>query len=170
MVRRLKLTILFCCFIYIGFSQNDKDDGANTTEIFSRITRSVSDYHLDTTAAPNDRITKKIIELRNLRGGFNINEAIAFKIEEDRRRNEISKAELDKVADFFSSGYGKIWLDNATIWIYRQHFTYGELKQLVKFYRTSAGQKMAKDFPILMLQSLKAAEIIKTIYSELQKK
>ena len=36
-----------------------------------------------------------------------------------------------------------------------------ELKQLTKFYKTSAGKKMASQFPIVMLQSLAAGEGIK---------
>jgi len=110
------------------------------------------------------------MQLRNLRGGFKINEAIDFKIEEDRQKNETSKTEMDKLSDFFKSGNGKRWLDNAVIWIYRSYFTYKELKQLVKFYKTSAGQKMATNFPIIMMQSLKAAEMIKDSYTEQQKK
>jgi hypothetical protein len=35
----------------------------------------------------------------------------------------------------------------------------------VKFYKTNAGQKMATDFPVIMLQSLKAAEMIKEGYN-----
>jgi hypothetical protein len=132
-----------------------------TLTLFERVGASVKEFRLDTSAAPADKITQKIIELRSLKGGFNINEAIEFKIEEDRQKNEVSKAELDKIATFFKEGNGKRWLDNATIWIYRKHFTYPQLKQLVKFYKTSAGQKLATDFPIIMMQTLAAAEAIK---------
>ena len=99
-----------------------------------------------------------------MRGGFNINEVIEFKIEEDRQKNEVPKAELDKVANFFTSGNGKKWLNNAMIWIYRNHFTYSELKKLVKFYKTPAGQKMATELPLIMVKSLKAGEMIKELY------
>ncbi len=44
--------------------------------------------------------------------------------------------------------------------IYRKHFTYGEVKQLIKFYKTSAGKKMAVGLPIIMIESLRAAEMI----------
>lgn len=74
------------------------------------------------------------------------------------------KAELDKVSMFLKSGNGKRWLDNAMIWIYRNHFTYSELKKLVKFYKTSAGQKMATELPLIMVKSLKAGEMIKEFY------
>ena len=78
--------------------------------------------------------------------------------------NFLSQAELDKVAIFFKSGNGKKWLDNAITWIYRNHFTYSELKKLVKFYKTPAGQKMATELPLIMVKSLKAGEMIKEFY------
>ncbi len=135
--------------------------GFNNAGVFDRIISAVKDFKPDTTTVPDDKITRKINELRNLRGGFNINEAIQFKLEEDRRKNEIPKAEMDELAAFFTTGNGKKWLDNAVTWIYRTHFSYAELKQLVRFYKTTAGQKMAVDFPVIMLQSLAAGEMIK---------
>ncbi|MBX2930598.1 MAG: DUF2059 domain-containing protein [Chitinophagaceae bacterium] len=165
-----KLIIALCLVTNISFSQSDTTSSQNISDIFDRIAKSLKNFQLDTTDAPNDKITKKIIELRSLRGGFNINEAINFKIEEDKQKNQAPKEALEKLAIFFTSGNGKRWLDNATIWIYRQHFTYNELKQLVKFYKTSAGEKMATNFPVIMMQSLKAAEIIKEIFMQQQKK
>ena len=149
----------FCFLSIAGYSQD-------SLGIFQRIGAGLKDYKLDTSAAPDDKITKKIRELRALRGGFNINEAIDFKIEEDRQKNEVPKEELDKLAAFFKAGNGRQWLDNAVTWIYRQHFTYPELKQLVRFYRTSAGKKMADDFPIIMLKTLRAGEMIKEMYDK----
>ena len=54
----------------------------------------------------------------------------------------------------FCEGGGRRWLDNAVTHIYRELFTYGELKALAKFYCSSAGQKMTVNFPILMMQSM----------------
>lgn len=159
MRKHLAPTLMLCILSFAGYSQD-------SLGIFQRIAASIKEYKLDTSAAPDDKITRKIIELRALKGGFNINEAIDFKIEEDRQKKEVPKEELDKIAAFFKAGNGKRWLDNAVIWIYRQHFTYPELKQLVKFYRTSAGQKMATDFPIIMLKTLRAGEMIKEMYEK----
>jgi len=168
MPARYLLLLTLCSFTSLIYAQSDTASKA-VPDVFQKIMGSVKDYKPDTSAAPDDKITRKIIELRNLKGGFNINEAIDFKIAEDRQKGEIPKAEMDKVAAFFQSGNGKRWLDNAVIWIYRNHFTYKELKQLVKFYGTSAGQKMATDFAIIMLQSLRAAEMIKNIYEQQSK-
>lgn len=169
MTKFTRLTIIFFLLSSIGFSQSDTTANNIRSAIFDRIAKDVKEFQLDTTAAPDDKITRKIMELRSLRGGFNINEAIDFKIKDDRQKNEVPKADLEKFATFFKSGDGKPWLDNAMIWIYRKHFTYDELKQLVKFYKTSAGQKMATDFPVIMMQSLRAAEMIKDIYAQQQK-
>lgn len=148
----------------VGFSQADTSSTKNPSAVFNNITKRVKEFRLDTTAAPDDKITEKIIELRNLKGGFNINEAINFKIEEERQKTETPTAELDKLSDYFNTGNGKKWLGNAITWIYRRNFTYAELKQLVKFYKTAAGQKMASEFPVIMLQSLQAGEMIKEMY------
>lgn len=164
MKKNIRLILFFCLLANNLFAQTDTVKENFTPAIFDRITKSITDFQIDTTTAPDDKITRKIIELRNLRGGFNINEVIDFKIEEDRQKNEVPKAELDKVAMFFKSGNGKTWLNNAMIWIYRNHFTYSELKKLVKFYKTAAGQKMATELPLIMVKSLKAGEMIKEFY------
>ena len=163
MIRYIKLATFFCLLCFTGTSQ--RDTAAHPApDIFDRIARGVKEFQLDTSAAPDDKITRKIVELRNLRGGFNVNEAVAFKMEEERQKNEMPKEEWEKLSVFFSAGDVKLCLVYSVIWIYLKHFSYGELKRLVKFYRTSAGQKMANDFPLLMIQSLRAAEMIRDFY------
>lgn len=137
--------------------------------VFDRIMKETKDFKFDTSAVPNDKISRKIAELRKLRGGFNINEAIEFKLAEERQKNEVPKAELDQLESFFKYGDGKRWLNNATSWIYRKHFSYSEIKQLVKFYKTPAGRKMAADFPIIMMQTLAAGEGVKALFEQTQK-
>ena len=147
-------------------AQNDK----TTTPIFEKIALEMKEFKLDTTAVPNDKLSKRIEKLRNLKGGFNINEAIEFKIAEERSKENAPIEELDKIEAFFKNGNGRIWLDNAVIWIYRKQFTLKEVNQLIRFYNSSAGQKMAEKFPILMLQSLKAGEEIKENFVQQLKK
>ena len=62
---------------------------------------------------------------------------------------------------YFNYGEGKRLLDNAVISIYRKHFTLEEINAIVAFYRSPAGEKLARDFPVIMLQSLKAAAMVK---------
>jgi hypothetical protein len=165
MTQHTALLLTACLLSTIAFSQGDTANLNTAPHIFARLSREVAGFQPDTTAAPDDKLTRKIRELRSLGGGFNINEAIDFKLEEDRQKKEVPREELDGLTHFFKSGDGKRWVDNATVWIYRRHFSYREVKQLVKFYKTTAGQKMAADFPVIMLQSLKAAEMIKEGYN-----
>lgn len=154
------LILLFCISQQIGFSQVEE------SSVFSRISESMSTFQIDTSAVPNDKMSFKIRELQNLKGGFNINEAMDYKIEEARSKNEISDDEYLNIKKFLTLGNGKKWIDNSIIWIYRKHFTYHEIKQLLKFYKTDAGKKMANDFPIIMIQSVKSAEFILEKYKE----
>ena len=163
------ISILFIYLTYTGCSQSDTIAKANSFAMFKKITTEVENYKLDTSSPPNDKLTRKIIELRKLRGPFNINEVLKYKLEEDKQKKEIFKEESDKFSNFLNSGNGKKWLDNSVIWIYRQQFTYKEVKHLVKFYKTSTGQKMATDFPVIMVESLRASEMIKDImYSKIK--
>jgi uncharacterized protein len=135
-------------------------DSAVNADIFQKISAELQSFKIDTSAAPEDKTTSLIRKLRELKGVFNINEAIAFKLAEEESENETSKEELDKVRRSMLHGEAKKWLDNAVINIYRQHFSHKELKQLIKFYKSSAGQKMASQFPFIMMKSLMAAQTI----------
>ena len=81
-------------------------------------------------------------------------------MQEEESKNEISKEKTAYLKQEFENGEGKQWLDNAVIHIYRQHFNYKELKQLVKFYTTPGGQKLATDFPYIMMKTLMSAQMI----------
>ena len=151
----LAAMVILCCFHAQAQTDSTKIPG-----IFDRITSEVKSYKIDTSFAPKDKITSVILELRELRGGFNINEAIEFKMQEEEKEGKTPKATLDHLRKEFTSGKGKRWLDNAVIHIYRQHFTYKELKQMVKFYRTSAGQKLATDFPFIMMKTMMAGQVV----------
>lgn len=131
------------------------------TSVYERIMGEVSQFKPNFSSPPSDRITEKIREFRNLRGGFNIREAIAFKLQEDRNEKKMPEGELDALSAYLTNGEGAQAIDNAVTWIYREHFTLAELKQLIKFYKTSAGKKMSEVFPIIMMKSLLVAESVK---------
>ncbi len=168
----MKNCICFCIFLITlsisTVAQNDSVNHAKYKSIYDRITGQLTNFKPDTTSAPNDKTTSKIRELISLRGGFNIHEAVGFMIEEERRKGEKEAAQLDQLAYYFTRGNGYQRLNNAAIWIYRNHFTYKELKQLVNFYKTSAGKKMADDFPVIALKSMATAEMLKKSFEEKQ--
>lgn len=132
----------------------------STHGIFEELAAEMRNFNLDTTAPPQDAHTRQINELRSLRGAFNINEALAYKLQEARAKNELPQDELQRAEAFFTTGNGKKWLDNAVVWIYRKEFTAAEIQDLVAFYKTAAGRKMASRFPVIMAKSSMAAEVI----------
>jgi len=154
--------ILFCLFQLTAFSQQD------SPEIFKRISESMKTFKIDTSAVPNDKLSDKIREFRSLKGGFNVNEAMEYKIAEARSKNEITEAEHQNLKRFLENGNGRKWLDNSIIWIYRKHLNLKEVEEAIKFYKTSAGKKLANDAPIIMMQSVKAAEMVMEKYKERQ--
>ncbi|MGV3656596.1 MAG: DUF2059 domain-containing protein [Chitinophagaceae bacterium] len=166
----MKKWTYLCIFLLLhgmyATAQNDSTTQAKYNADYERITGQLASYKPDTTSAPNDKITRKIRELISLRGGFNIHEAVGFMIEDERKKGDKEAAQLDRLAHYFTQGDGYRHLNNAAIWIYRLHFTYKEIKQLVKFYKTSAGKKMADDFPVVVLKSLAAAEMLKKGFEE----
>jgi uncharacterized protein len=129
-------------------------------DIFKKIKNAMTAYKLDTSSPPADKTSSLIAELRSLGGGFNINEAIEFKMEEELQEKKISEKDLAPVRESFRNGTARKWLDNAVTWIYRRHFSYKELKHIVRFYKTGPGQKLAAEFPYVMIESLAAAEMI----------
>lgn len=131
---------------------------------FHEIFKSAENYKLDTSSAPNDKITRIIIKIRKAKGGININEAILYNIEEGEKKIKPTSQETEKLFYYFSSGDGKRLLDNAIIWIYRNNFSYNELKKILKFYLSKAGQKFTLHFPVIVMESIKAAEEIKGLY------
>ena len=132
----------------------------SSDNIFESLTIELKKFKPDTTAPPNDKITKQIIKLREIKGGFNINEALQFKIGEEKTKGEKPKEEIEKLMAYFTNGHGAELLNNAVTWIYRNEFSFSELKKLTKFYKTSAGHKLSSRFPAIMLKCLAASEII----------
>jgi len=147
----------FYLFIFlistIAHSQVDSSE-------FQKIEIDMRSFKPDTSEVPNDDLTKEIRELRKIRGAFNINNIIEYKIAEQRSKKEIPEEDINKLETFFKEGNGKKWIENAVIWIYRNQYTYEEVKQIEEFYKTSAGQKMASSAPIIIFESMKAAELI----------
>ena len=136
------------------------------SKVFERITSELSNYKVDTTAVPEDKLTRKIRKLREIKGSFNINEAILFKIGEEKEKGEMTLAEANALSTYLTSGKGAKLLDNAVVHIYRNMFTSKELNKIIKFYGSKVGTKFSQQFPILIVESLKAAETIVIAFKE----
>ena len=170
MKRFLFSTFLGCLLSIGGLAQNNAIPNVKVPGLMQRISKEISGFKADTSAVPNDKITKKIEELRKYRGKFNVDALVDIKLAQAKKSHLLSKEQYDQANNFFKKGNGKRWLDNAIIWVYRKHFSYKELKAMVRFYRSTAGQKWASEFPIVAIQNSLAAEQIGKIYKNMNKK
>lgn len=120
----------------------------------------------DTLAVPNDKLTAEIKTLRRERKTINTDDVIKIKIEEERNKDTKLPAEYyDRLLSAFTNGSAGKWVDNSIIRLYRKYFTESEIKQLIKFYKTSAGKKWASNFPLVMIESVNNAETIMKLVS-----
>jgi hypothetical protein len=158
------LIYTFCLFLIINSKAHAQPDSARKNEMIAKIIAGMKEFQPDTTTPPQDKLTESIKELRSLKGGFNIQTAIEIKIAEEREKAELPKEQIDRLADFLQNGKGKLWLENASIWIYRAHFSYKDIRSLIKFYKTDAGQKYANEFPLVVLEALASGEMIKRFF------
>jgi len=149
----MKKLILLMAFGLCGFCHAQADQ-------YAKLASEVKSFTADTTAVPEDELTQAIRTLRQTRGGLDAKVAVMLKIKEDVGNGKLKKEQAEKLQAFFTSGQGAKWLENAVIRIYRQHFTLAEIKEITAFYATEAGRKMSENFPVVVMESMKAAETV----------
>ena len=116
---------------------------------------------IDTAAVPNDRFTQKIKQLRKERSGLTLETIINLKISEEQAKDTTHSKEFYKqlIEEITNGKTGKL-LQNSLINLYRRSFTEQEIDDLIRFYKTSAGKKMDKEFFVLLIESAKDAEYL----------
>jgi hypothetical protein len=123
---------------------------------------------VDTLPVPNDRLTEKIKELRKERSGLTIETMINIKLmEEGSKNNSIPKEYYDRLRADLLEGRSHRLMENSIINLYRRTYTKKEIGKLLKFYKTSAGKKLDKEYLFLMVESAKDAEKIMSIAGKL---
>jgi hypothetical protein len=117
---------------------------------------------LDTTDVLNDKLTKKILELKKEKTGIGLESIMYIKIMEEKQ-----KPNSKRTTDFFNrlqqeitSGRTSSLIDNCFVNIYRRTFTETEIDDLIRFYKSPAGKKMEREFLPLLVESAKAAELL----------
>ena len=116
---------------------------------------------LDTSSVPNDPLTRKIKLLRSKKHGISIETIIQIKIMEERQKDMSHPKQFydDLLAEVTKGRTSKL-IENCIINLYRRSFSINEIDELIKFYKTSAGKKMDKEFILLMVQSIKDTEYL----------
>lgn len=73
----MKIIIYLVCLLLAQSLQGQNNNNGDT---FTIITAEIKEYKLNIKSPPDDKKTASIRHLRSLRGGFNIQEAINFKL------------------------------------------------------------------------------------------
>jgi hypothetical protein len=113
----------------------------------------------DTLSAPDDLLTKKIKLLLSEKKGLTVGTILRIKITEEQQKDTThSKEFYNKLLEEVTSGKTSKLIENGLINLYRRTFTEKEIDELIRFYKTSAGKKMDKEFLLIMVESIKGAE------------
>jgi len=152
----MKLFILFFCLSISlpGFSQID-------SSFINRIKAldTANILKSDTVSTPDDQLTRKIKLLLSEKKGLSVGTILRIKIAEEQQKDTThSKEFYDKLLGEITSGKTGKLIENGLINLYRRTFNEKEIDELIRFYRTSAGKKMDKEFLLIMVESIKGAE------------
>jgi len=150
-------TVFFIFLLLIPFLSFSQIDSAFIKKIKALDTANV--LRSDTLSVPDDSFTNKIKLLRSEEKGLTIETILRLKISEEQQKDTAHSKEFYKklLAEITTGKTGKL-LENSMINLYRRSFTEEEVDDLIKFYKTSAGQKMNKEHLLLLVQSVKDAE------------
>lgn len=121
----MKIFIRFCCvtFLFCAFLSSKAQEDVTASKIFKALSDS-NTFKLDTSTAPADILTRKIKQLRSIRGNFNPNELIKFKIKEEQSKSKEFPPEFYKrLLTEFETGTANVKLENTIINLYRKYFT-----------------------------------------------
>jgi len=125
----------------------------------------------DTAAVPNDALTQKITQLLGEKNGLTVAAILKIKIMDEQQKDTVhSKEFYRKLMEDITTGKTSKLLENSLINIYRRTFIENEIDELIKFFQTSAGKKMDKEFLLLLVQSVKDGEqLLKLAVKDLEK-
>ena len=164
----ITLLIVFCLTTLRLAAQNNS---AGMPAAFQSL---IGDLKLkvDTTAPPEDSLTKKIRILRAERGSFSFDTIIKYQILSQQSNDKTHPKEYYvNLLDECQHGYTHHLIENILINLYRQCFTEKEMDQLVEFYQTSVGKRMIIDiFMITATAGTAIQQIVKETSDKMDQK
>jgi hypothetical protein len=118
---------------------------------------------IDTTAAPNDDLTKEIKKLLSITNSMNTAVVVMKATIESQRKSQNVQLPEEFYTRFIAAiDNGQIggMLENVIIKIYRQKFTKEEMQEVIKFYESPVGKKMAAESAFIASSSSTEGEKI----------
>ena len=161
----LSVLLLGMCLLMINTSAQNNPDGMPPAlqSLIGNLNLKV-----DTTAPPEDSLTKQIRLFRAERGLISFDTIIKYQIEGQQSNDTKHPEEFYRsLLDECQHGHAHHLMENILINLYRQCFTEKEMEQLVAFYKTSAGKKMMVN---IMMITATAGPAIQQIVKETSEK
>ncbi len=120
----------------------------------------VPEIDFDTTAAPNDELTRDILQLLELTNAMNIGQVFAQGLSKPEEQNELLKEFYKRFFKEMKDGDAHKWMMSLFVKAYRQRYTGEEIQELVKFYQTPLGKKVIKETVEMLPAVMKEGEKI----------
>ena len=164
----LIMKLFLCLFLLQPIFSYSQIDTSFFAKIKSLDTANI--LRLDTAAVVNDLFTKKIKQLRKEKQGLNLETVLGIKLMEQQKSDTIhSKDFYIRLRNEITTGNTGRLIENSLVNLYRRLYTEQEIEDLIKFYKTSAGKKMDKEYILLMVESIKDAEqLLKMAFTTLE--
>lgn len=148
------IIILFTIIPFLSFSQLD-------SAFISQLKRldTADILKADTAIVPNNALTQKIRTLLGEKNGLNIEGILKMKIMEGQQKDTThSKTFYEHLLADVSNGKIARLLETCMINIYSKTFTEQEIDELTRFYQTSAGKKLNRNYLLILVESVKNGE------------
>jgi uncharacterized protein len=107
---------------------------------------------IDTVPPPNDELTAAIKQLIEVTNGMNTSKTVMKGSLESQRKlnpNQVPDEFYVRMLAAVESGQVNGYIENIVVKVYRQKFTLEEVKEVVKFYDSPIGKKMAVEAPVI---------------------
>lgn len=116
----------------------------------------------DTTAVPQDELTSKIREFFEV---SRLMETVTFSLKKlyngDNMRSLMKPEVLEKLLNAYEpSGLAFNYIELMYVRNFRKYYAISELEEIIKFYKTTVGQKMVKANMLMIADNLPEAEKI----------
>lgn len=109
----------------------------------------------DTSAAPNDDLTKELKKLLDITGALDVGVQFAKMMNSDneQERNGLPKEFYKKMYEEMSTGDTRKIFENEIIKIYRKYYTLEDVKGILAFYNSEIGKKTLTMIPSILEES-----------------
>lgn len=107
---------------------------------------------IDTAAAPDDSLTRELINFLNITGALNLGVQLAKSMNKDKGDDILPQEFYDRIYKEMTEGESKRYFETIIVKIYRKYFTVEDVQRLIEFYSSETGKKSLAMMPSAMAE------------------